>query len=147
MRTMQRSATRTRRLTGADWLLLAAAATAQVAAYCALRAVPLSVVRPSLARLRPLARAMLKGSDERVIWAIEATGRRLRGVSTCLVRAVIVEMRFTSRERAVRLEIGVRRAAGAALESHAWVCDRERVLIGGPVARDFVRIVAWENAP
>ena len=144
---MQRSATRTRRLTGADWLLLAAAATAQVAAYCALRAVPLSVVRPSLARLRPLARAMLKGSDERVIWAIEATGRRLRGVSTCLVRAVIVEMRFTSRERAVRLEIGVRRAAGAALESHAWVCDRERVLIGGPVARDFVRIVAWENAP
>ena len=140
------SATRSRRLTGDDWLLLAAAATAQMAAYCALSAVPLSVLRPRLARLRPLARAMLKGSDERVIWAIEATGRRLRGVSTCLVRAVVVEMRLASRERAVRLEIGVRRAPGAALESHAWVCDRERILIGGPVAPDFVRIVAWDNA-
>lgn len=138
--------TRPRRLTGADWLLLVSAAAAQMAAYCALRAVPLSVLRPRLARLRPLARAMLKGSDERVIWAIEATGRRLRGVSTCLVRAVIVEMRFTSRERAVRLEIGVRRGSGAVLESHAWVCDHDRVLIGGPLERDFVRIVAWENA-
>ena len=140
------SATRSRRLTGDDWLLLAAAATAQMAAYCALSAVPLSVLRPRLARLRPLARAMLKGSDERVIWAIEATGRRLRGVSTCLVRALVVEMRLASRERAVRLEIGVRRAPGAVLESHAWVCDRDRILIGGPVARDFVRIAAWESA-
>ena len=140
------SDTRSRRLTGDDWLLLAAAATAQLVTSCALSAVPLSVLRPRLARLRPLARAMLKGSDERVIWAIEATGRRLRGVSTCLVRAVVVEMRLASRERAVRLEIGVRRAPGAALESHAWVCDRERILIGGPVAPDFVRIVAWDNA-
>ena len=146
MRTLLRSVTRIQRLTGDDWLLLVAAAAAQLAASCALRAVPLSVLRPGLARLRPLARAMLKGSDERVIWAIEATGRRLRGVSTCLVRAVVVEMRFASRERAVRLEIGVRRAPGAALESHAWVCDRDRILIGGPVARDFVRIAAWENA-
>ena len=144
MRTMS-AATRARRLTGDDWLLLAAAATAQMAAYCALSAVPLSVLRPSLARLRPLARAMLKGSDERVIWAIEATGRRLRGVSTCLVRALVVEMRLASRERAVRLEIGVRRAPGAVLESHAWVCDRDRILTGGPVARDFVRIAAWEH--
>lgn len=143
---MLSSAPRARRLTGDDWLLLAAAATAQMAAYCALSAVPLSVLRPGVARLRPLARAMLKGSDERVIWAIEATGRRLGGVSTCLVRAVVVEMRVASRERTVRLEIGVRRASGAALESHAWVCDRDRVLIGGPVAPDFVRIVAWENA-
>ena len=140
------SATRSPRLTGDDWLLLAAAATAQMVASCALRAVPLSVLRPSLARLRPLARALLRGSDERVIWEIEATGRRLRGVSTCLVRAVVVEIRLASRERPVRLEIGVRRVAGAALESHAWVCDRDGVLIGGPVERDFVRIAAWENA-
>ncbi len=143
---MLRSATRTRRLTGGDWLLLASAAAAQMAAYCALRALPLPVLRSSAARLRPLARAMLRGNDERVIWAIEATGRRLRGVSTCLVRAVVVEMRFASRDRPVRLEIGVRRAQGAAFESHAWVCEGDRVLIGGPVPRDFVRIVAWENA-
>ena len=144
MKTMLHSGTRG--LTGGDWRLLVAAAAAQMAASCALSVVPLSVLRPTLARLRPLVRAMLTGSDDRVIWAIEAAGRRLRGVSTCLVRAVIVEMRFASADRAVRLEIGVRRGAGAALESHAWVCDRDRVLIGGPVGADFVRIVAWENA-
>jgi hypothetical protein len=140
------SATRLRRLTAADWLLLAAAAAAQIAAYCALNAVPLSRLGSRAARMRPLARVLLKGSDERVIWAIEATGRRLRGASTCLVRAMVAEIRFASPDRAVRLEIGIRRASGGALESHAWVSDRDRVLIGGPIAPDFVRLVAWEPA-
>jgi len=143
---MLRSATRLTRLTAGDWLLLAGAAAAQIAAYCALNAVPLSRLGPAAARLRPLARVLLNGSDERVIWAIEATGRRLRGASTCLVRALVAQIRFAASDRAVRLEIGIRRVCGGAIESHAWVSDGDRVIIGGPVAPDFVRLAVWERA-
>jgi hypothetical protein len=133
------------RLSASDWSLLVGASVAQVLTAGALRMMSLPALRALAARLRPLAHFILSGSDERVIWAIEATGRRLAGVSTCLVRAIVVDTRLSSPERPLRLTIGVKRALVGDLESHAWVVDRERILIGGQVAQEFLPILAWES--
>lgn len=132
------------RLSASEWRLLAGASLAQVLTACALRTMSLPTLRIVAARLRPLARSILKGSDERVIWAVEASGRRLAGLSTCLVRAVVVDTRLSSPDRPLRLTIGVKRAPVGDLESHAWVADRQRILIGGPVA-GFLPMVAWDS--
>ena len=130
----------------ADWRLLAGAACAQLAARCAVGVMRLPRLRAQAALVRPVARLLLPGADDRVIWAVEATGRRMKGVSTCLVRALVLEARFASRARCLSLEVGVRRGADGALQSHAWLRDRERVLTGGPVDGDFVPMLSWESA-
>jgi hypothetical protein len=108
--------------------------------------VALPTVRTGAIRLRRLSRVLLPGSDDRVLWAIEATGRRLTGISTCLVRAIIAEARLSDAGRPLRLTVGVKRSPTGALQSHAWVADAQRVLIGGPIDSDMVSIVAWEGA-
>ena len=128
------------------WRLLFGATVAQLLTACAVRTVSLPQVRAMAARLRPLLCAMLRASDERVIWAVEATGRRLGGVSTCLVRAIVVQTRLTAPGRRLRLTIGVKAAAAGDIESHAWVVDRAGILIGGPADPDLVPIVVWESA-
>jgi hypothetical protein len=111
----------------------------------------LPALRNLAVRLRPLAMFLLNGSEERTIWAIEASGRRLGRFSTCLVRAIVVDLRFGSAERPLRLTIGVRRSALGHVESHAWVDDRRHILIGGPVPAEpgkndeFVPLVAWDT--
>jgi hypothetical protein len=89
---------------------------------------------------------MLRASDDRVIWAVEATGRRLGRLSTCLVRAIVVEARLAAPGRPLCLTIGVKAGAAGDFKSHAWVADRQRILIGGPADPDLVQIVAWESA-
>ena len=133
------------RLSVSDWRLLAGASVIQVLTAGALRTMSLPMLRTLFAHLRPLANFMLKGSEDRVIWAIEATGRRLAGMSTCLVRALIVDLRLSTPERPLRLTIGVKRAAVGDLHSHAWVDDRRRILIGGSTAEEFQPLVAWDS--
>ena len=133
------------RLSIADWKRLIAASVIQVLTACALRTMSLPTLRMLFARLRPLARLVLKGSDKDVIWAIEASGRRLAGLSTCLVRAVVVDMCLSTPDRPLRLTIGVRRELVGDLQSHAWVDDRDRILIGGSTAGEFLPLVAWDS--
>lgn len=128
-----------------DWRLLAGASLLQVFTAFALRLVPVPALRRLFPRLAPLVALTLQGSEDRVIWALEATGRRLTGVSTCLVRALIVEQRFSSPDRPLRLMIGVRKPADGPLQSHAWVTDRQRILIGGASADQFLPLLAWEG--
>jgi hypothetical protein len=61
------------------------------------------------------------------------------------VRALIVEQRFTTPDRPLRLMIGVRRAMVGSLQSHAWVVDRQRILIGGATAGEFTPLVGWDS--
>ena len=63
------------RLSASDWRLLAGASLAQVLTACALRVMALPTLRAVAVRLGPLAHVMLQGADDRVIWAVEATGR------------------------------------------------------------------------
>jgi Transglutaminase-like superfamily len=143
---MRFTATRGGGRSASDWTLLIGAAAAQVIASCALRALPLPTVRAGAARLGGLARVVLPGTDDRVLWAVEATGRRLAGFSSCLVRAVVVEARLREVGRPLQLTVGVKRSSAGNLQSHAWVAGAEGVLIGGPIDADMVPIAAWESA-
>lgn len=129
------------RLTPADWWLLVAVAVAQVAAAAALRAMPLPVVRAGAGRCRRLARLLVQGSDERVVWAIEATGKRLGRLSTCLIRALVAELVLDTNRGPLHLTIGVRRTAGR-LEAHAWLARQDRILIGA-TADEYIPLVNW----
>jgi hypothetical protein len=131
--------------TAAEWWLLIAVALAQIGTAAALRVVPLSALGVgATARLRRHAQFVIHGPEEQVVWAIEATGRRLGGVSTCLVRALVAALVLGSPERPVSLTIGVRRTAGGALEAHAWVGREGRVLMG--VTSDpYVPLVGWSS--
>jgi hypothetical protein len=137
---------RRRRRSLSDWTLLAGATLTQLTVVGALRVMPLPVLRGWARRLRPVARVLLRGSDERIIWAVEATGRRLTPFSTCLVRALVVEARLSSTQQPLSLAIGVKRGATGALQSHAWVLSGDRPLIGGPIDEGFVRVATWESA-
>jgi hypothetical protein len=128
------------------WRVLTGAAVMQIAVALSLRFATLSSLRQAGVRMRPLFKIVLPGTDDRVAWAIEATGRRLGIASTCLVRALVGEMRLGSTERPVYLVIGVKRTVSGGLFSHAWLRDRERVLIGGPIDESLTTIVQSETA-
>jgi hypothetical protein len=136
---------RARPLGASDWRLLLAASLLQLLTAVAVRTMPLPRLRRRGARLRPLAQVLLAGTDQRVIWAIDSTGRRLARVSTCLVRAIVAELALGRPARPLRLSIGVRRAPAGDLQSHAWVTHEDGILIGGPIAGDYVPLVTWDS--
>jgi len=140
------SAGRCRDLTAADRELLVAVAVAQVVAAAALRAMPVQALRARAHRFRRFAQFLVRGSDERKAWAIEATGRRLGRLSTCLIRALVAELLLDSNHGPVSLTIGVKRTAGGAIEAHAWVARKNRVLIG-TTADTYVPLVTWTSPP
>lgn len=128
-----------------DWTLLGGATLTQLAVAGALRVMSLPALRTWARRLRPIARMLLRGSDARIIWAVEATGRCLAPFSTCLVRALVIETRLNSKEQPVSLAIGVKRGPSGSLQSHAWVLRGDCPLVGGPL-EGFVRMATWESA-
>jgi hypothetical protein len=135
-----------RGLTPADWRLLAAVAVAQIGAAVALRAMSLLTLRTGMSRVRRLGQFFVRGSDERIAWAIEAVGRRLGRLSTCLIRAVIAELVLNESSGPVNVTIGVKRTAAGTLEAHAWVTRQDRVLVGAP-ADEYVPLATWTRLP
>ena len=138
-----RPSARRRRLTSADWRLLAAAALAQVVAAAALRAMPLRRLRAGASRIRRVTQFMITGSDDRIIWAIEATGRRLGRLSSCLIRALVAELLIDSKGGPTCLKIGVRRTAGT-IAAHAWLERDDRVLMGA-TTDEYLPLVHWKS--
>jgi hypothetical protein len=135
------------RLSAADWRLLAAALAFEVLTALAIRTMPLPAVRARLARLRPLARVVFAGPEHRVLWAVEATSRRIARLATCLVKAMVAELALASDERPLRLHIGVRAATGTPLQAHAWLADRDQVLVGGPAPGEYTVMAVWDSVP
>lgn len=134
------------RICARHWRPLAGATALQLLIGIGLRLMPLPALRKASRRMRPMHYALLPGSEDQVIWAIEATGRRLAGVSTCLVRALVGEIRLSTPGRPLALVIGVKRTTSGRLLSHAWLRDSERVLIGGPIDDSMSPMVQWESA-
>jgi Transglutaminase-like superfamily len=132
-----------RKLTAADWKLLIGVAAAQVVAAATVRAMPASVLGRKAARLRPIVQLAVRGPEDRVIWAIHATGRRLGRVSSCLVRALVADLVIEG-SASRTLTIGVRRTAAGALEAHAWLTRGDRVLIGA-TADTYAPLVEWDT--
>ncbi|HTM02386.1 MAG TPA: lasso peptide biosynthesis B2 protein [Vicinamibacterales bacterium] len=131
-------------LTAGDWRLLVAVTALQVATAAALRLLSLESWRARSLRSRNIVRLLVNGSDERLVWAIEATGRRLGRLSTCLVRALVAELVLDANVEPVTLTIGVRHDTGGAFEAHAWVARCDRILIGA-TGDEYVPVVRWTN--
>ena len=106
---------------------------------------PLPALRTRAGRLRRPVQFLVRGSDERIIWAIEATGRRLGRLSTCLLRALVAELLLETGNGTICLTIGIRRTADT-LEAHAWLARDGRVLIGAP-ADEYIPMVDWTSPP
>jgi transglutaminase superfamily protein len=125
--------------------LLVTVALAQVTIGIALRIVTPAVLRLRIARVRSFAQFLVgNASPPDVVRVVQATGRRLPAISTCLVRAFVAELLLASAARPLRLTIGVKQAPDGRLESHAWVTDHDSVLIGAP-CEEFVPIVEWSS--
>jgi anti-sigma-K factor RskA len=129
-----------------DWRLLVVVAAAQIAVAAALRILPLSVWRSCTGRRNRVARLLVNGPDERLVWAIEATARRLGRLSTCLVRALVAQLVLNSDDGQVSLTIGVRHNSAGAFEAHAWVTRRDCVLLGA-TGDEYLPIVTWTSQP
>ena len=128
-----------------DWRLLAGVGFLQIITALAVRATPWSTLGRTAARLRTLAALVPCGGEERVIWAIEATGTRLPRVSTCLVRAIVAEVLLASPGRPVHVTIGVTRPTSGVFEAHAWAERDGRALVGGPISGVYTPLATWEN--
>jgi hypothetical protein len=135
-----------RRLPPGSARLLAAALVAEVTVGIALRLIPVPLLWRAVRRLRPIARRAASAPEQRVAWAIEAVGRRLPRLSTCLVRALTADLFLTVPGSVTHVRVGVRRSTRGALESHAWFERDGRIVVGGGDARDYVDFVALDTA-
>ena len=127
-----------------DWRNLAGACALQAVAAAAIRVMRLSAVRSTGARVQRVARLGLNGPEARVVWALEATGRRLPGLSTCLVRALVAEVVLES-SQPLCLTIGVTRLPTGALAAHAWLTRDGHVIVGGVDTGAYAELVSWHN--
>jgi len=135
-----------RRLSLADWWLLAVTTAAQFVVAAALRIMPLSAWRLRAGAWRSLARCFVGASNQRIAWAIEATGRRLGRASTCLIRALVAELLLDAHDGPMTLTIGVRRTAGGAFHAHAWLARENRVLVGA-TSDEYLPMASWTGLP
>jgi hypothetical protein len=127
-----------------DWRLLGAVTMLQLATAVALRLMSLESWRARSRRSRTIVRLLVSDSDERLVWAIEATGRRLGRCSTCLVRALVAELVLEAKGGPITLTIGVRHGRAGIFEAHAWVARCGRILIGA-TRDEYLPIVTWTN--
>jgi hypothetical protein len=130
----------------ARWRLLAGVTLLQVLAATAVRIAPLQKVRALASRA---ARGVFGTppnayDDRQVVWAIEATGRRLPAISSCLVQALVGEAILGTAARPVRLAIGVKRRSDGSLDAHAWVATADGIVIGA-TPDQYTQLVEWES--
>ena len=129
-----------------DAACFAMVAIAQALVRAALVVMPIRAVRRTGVGLRFCGRLIAAcWNEDRLLAAIDATGRRLGSSSTCLVRALVAEILLAGVDGPMRLVIGVRRGAHCGLESHAWIERDSRVIVGATAGDRYQPIVGWEK--
>ena len=129
-----------------DAACFAMVAIAQALVRAALVVMPIRAVRRTGVGLRFCGRLIAaRWNGDRLLTAIDATGRRLGSYSTCLVRALVAEILLTDADGPICLVIGVRRGAHCGLESHAWIERDSRVIVGATAGDRYQPIVGWEK--
>ena len=129
-----------RRLSAQDWRTLGGVLLAQLVLGGAIRVARVRVLWRTIPAFRVAARRLVSAPDERVAWAIEAVGRRLPRLSTCLVRALAADLFLSAPGRTGRVRIGVRRGEAGELQSHAWFEREGRIVVGAAGASDYVEL-------
>jgi Transglutaminase-like superfamily len=116
--------------------LLAGVAILLVGLRLALAVLPYRVVRRLLDG--PVSEGALSAAPtipelrrRRMIWAVEAVGRRVLGENPCLAQALALRWMLRRHGEDSTLHIGVRKAQAGDLLAHAWLEQDGVVLIGG----------------
>lgn len=150
MREYKATVSRLLALSASDWRFLCAASVLELTVFAAMRVLPLQAIRRIVTTPGPLVRmtvgvAFGHQDEKRTLWAIDTAGRRLGQAGSCLIRAIVGALALGSERRVLRICIGVRHGEAGTLESHAWLCDGTRVLVGGADSPDrFAPMVAWQ---
>ena len=105
-----------------------------LATRVAITLLPFQVVTRSLSRLaRPKNGPQTNphhADIDRIVWFTEATGRRLRGIATCLTQALTAYVLLGRRGYETNLRIGVTRDDAGQFVGHAWLEKGDRIVIG-----------------
>jgi Transglutaminase-like superfamily len=72
-----------------------------------------------------------------ILWAVETAGRRVPFASTCLTRALAVQVLLARSGDQSDLRIGVTRDSNGKFLAHAWLEKQGDILIGGDCSNDF----------
>ena len=97
----------------------------------------LSVISPLVARVDE------ELSEDQLVWAVETASRSVPK-ATCLAQALTVQLFLKKSGRQARLRIGVAGGKNSALNAHAWVESRGKVITGGPNPADFTSLLTLE---
>lgn len=136
------------RLSALERRLLAKAALLLVAIRVGLSALPFPTMRRLLAAAARIPVGLRKAEPsytERVVWSVEAAGRRLPAASTCLTQALATQLLLARRGQPALVRIGVTRGEGGKFEAHAWVECGDEVVIGGHELERYTSLVALEG--
>jgi hypothetical protein len=112
-----------------DRSLLLEALALIVALRVALCVLPFTTVRRYVGRWADGGRGNATLQANRIVWAVNAMGRRVPG-TTCLVEALAAHTMLRRYGQTPLLKIGVRRGAVMSLDAHAWVECGGTVVIG-----------------
>jgi transglutaminase superfamily protein len=72
-----------------------------------------------------------------ILWAVATAGRQVPLASTCLTRALAVQVLLARSGDQSDLRIGVTRDSNGKFLAHAWLEKQGDILIGGDCSNDF----------
>jgi hypothetical protein len=82
---------------------------------------------------------------EQIAWAVDASSRHLRAISTCLTEALTAEAMLRRRGVPARAAIGIDRPKGGVLHAHAWTELGGTMVTGGAARENFALLAVLER--
>ena len=130
------------RLPIAEKTLLGEATALLLVSRIGLRMLPFATLRRFLslfARIPmwPARRSPPEDRIQRIVWAVEAAGRRFPALGTCLTQALTAHVLLARTGCASNLRIGVTREPSGRFLAHAWLENDGVILIGGEPGDGF----------
>ena len=110
---------------------------------------PFTVLRRLVTRVAGNGRRQVVGPPafaDQVVWAVTAASHRVPGPTTCLSRALAVQVLLARGGCPSRLHVGVLRGKQGEVDGHAWVECEGRILIGGSASEigEFTPLAVFE---
>jgi hypothetical protein len=110
---------------------------------------PFTMLRRVVTRVRGNGRRPVVGPRvfaDQVVWAVTAASHRVPGPTTCLSRALAVQVLLARGGYPSRLHVGVVRGKQGEVDGHAWVECEGRILIGGSASEigEFTPLAVFE---
>jgi hypothetical protein len=131
------------RLTGADWLLLAEALPTLAWASVAIALLPFRRVAATASRHRPADGPAGPATPRKIVWAVNAWGRRVPWRAVCFQRGLAAHRMLRRRGYPSILHYGVGQEEAKGLAAHVWVSVDGLTVIGGEEAPKFTCLASF----